>query len=81
MKATVAKITPSGKSACVMVQTSEFSFERKPAYIPNNGYEPKQELEIPNNHVLKPWITKNELGELVQRVTKEGIPLMILTTA
>ncbi len=81
MKATVAKISESGKSACIMVQTSQFSFERKPAYIPNMGYEPKQELELPDNLVMKPWMTKNELGELVERTTKTGIPLMILATA
>ncbi len=70
MKAIVAKISESGKSACVMLQTSEFSMERIPVYIPNKGYQPKQEIAIPDNLRVVDW---------TGRATKDGIPLKTLS--
>lgn len=69
MKAIVAKISESGKSACVMLRTSEFSMQRTPVYIPNNGYEVKQEIELPNNLKIVDW---------ADRTTKDGVPLKTL---
>jgi len=70
MKATVAKISESGKSACVMLQDNPFSMDRIPVYIPNNKYTVKQEIEIPDNLFVVTW------GD---RTTEEGIPLKTLS--
>ncbi len=70
MKAIVAKISESGKSVCVMLQTSPFSMERIPVYIPNDGYAVKQELTIPDNLKIIDWSDRH---------TKDGIPLKTLS--
>lgn len=72
MKAFVAKISESGKSACVMLRTSKFSMELTPVYIPNDNYKVKQEVEIPDDLKVINW------GD---RTTKEGIPLKTLVLA
>lgn len=66
MKAIVAKISESGKSACVMVQTSPFSMNRTPVYIPNLDYKKGQILELPANTQIVDW---------VGRATKDGVAL------
>lgn len=78
MKAFVAKLSESGKSACVMLRTSPFSLELIPVYIPNQNvktglsYEVGEEIEIPDNLKIVNW------GD---RTTKNGIPLKTLTLA
>lgn len=78
MKAIVAKVSESGKSACVMLRTSPFSLELTPVYIPNEDdkgnklYQPKQVIDIPDDLKVINW------GD---RTTKTGIPLKTLTLA
>ena len=72
MKAIVAKISESKKSVCVMLQTSPFSMERTPVYIPNHGYVEKQEIDIPDNLKIINW------GD---RTTTTCIPLKTLALA
>lgn len=69
MNGIVAKISESGKTACIMVQTSPFSMERTPVYIPNNNYKVKDAVAIPEGLKIADW---------TGRATKDGIPLKTL---
>lgn len=65
------------KSALLMVQTSEFSYEKSPVYIPRTavvGKEPGDEIEVPDNLDIVPFMDY-ETGE--PRTTKTGETLMV----
>lgn len=70
MVAIVAKISTSGKSACVMLKTSKHSMESIPVYVTNFGYAPKQELEFSDDLKIVDW---------KDHATKDGIPLKTLS--
>lgn len=69
MKITIAKISTSGKSACGMIKTSEFSMMLEPVYIPNMDYVKGQVIEVPDTLKIVEW------GD---RKTKDGKPLKTL---
>ena len=71
MKAIVAKLSASGKSACVMLTTSEHSMNRIPVYVVNtSNYQPKQVIDFPDTLKVVPW---------TGHTTKDGIQLMTLS--
>lgn len=70
MKITIAKISTSGKTACGMIRTCEWSMNAQPVYIPNNGYAKGDVIEVPDDVRIIEW---------VGHATKDGIPLMTLS--
>lgn len=66
MTSTVVKISESGKSALIMVQTNPFSMNRTPVYIPNNNYKLQDVVVLPEGVQIVDW---------EGHATKDGIPL------